>query len=127
MQEALDILTMDGENVDEVALTGAIEGVIKAFPELTGTVMESYNALIAAIPGTQEYATAWRNLQEVLSNKMTAEVLQDTGKTIAESLEIIEDEEASATEIADAINQINFVLGTDFTPDDIGTDAFADL
>ena len=127
MQEALDILTMDGENVDEVALTGAIEGVIKAFPELTGTVMESYNALIAATPGTQEYATAWRNLQEVLSNKMTAEVLQDTGKTIAESLEIIEDEEASATEIADAINQINFVLGTDFTPDDIGTDAFADL
>ena len=127
MQEALDILTMDGENVDEIALTGAIEEVIKAFPELTGTVMESYNALIAATPGTQEYAAAWRNLQEVLSNKMTAEVLQDTGKTIAESLEIIKDEEASATEIADAINQINFVLGADFTPDDIGTDAFADL
>ena len=109
--EVLEILTLDKNNVDKLALSEALEKVIDKYPEMTGAVLEAYNAFINTTPGTVAYTNAWENLYSIISTNSAAQALKDTATTANEALEVLTNEDSSLTELNNAAAQLHHLFG----------------
>jgi hypothetical protein len=62
-------------------------------------------------------------LYNIISANAGLEILESNGKIASEAVEILENSKSTATEIENAINNLNLIFGSElFTAEDIGTE-----
>lgn len=126
LESVMEILSSSPD--DQIALTESITAAIKAFPELSGSIMTAYDALMAATPGTKEYAIALQDLYNIISTNSALQILEDNGEAARQAVDVLDNSKSTSVEIENAINNLNSLFGAEiFTSADIGTEKLDNL